>query len=330
MAEFIIGNSLRRVARRHPLLHKLLLRLDFAFVWVVVKLARLLPIDASSRYGDRVGRWIGPKLKEKSIKFRRNFTVAFPELDSAAIDELVVGAWGRGGRVMAEYTHLDAILKDPERLQIDIREPIATYADPSRPCVIVTAHVSNWEVACLAMARMGIPNASVYSPPTNPMLDKMLLDSRRALDCELVPREHGARLLMRALKNGRTAAMVMDRRVDDGKPIKFFGRSKPSTILPARLALKAGCDMIPVQVERLRDARYRVTFHPPVRPRDTGVSESAQAIDMVQQVHQQFESWIRQHPQEWFCSKLIWPKTPNQHTLEVSDHETVVDSHTAG
>lgn len=329
MAEFIIANSLRQMARRHPLLHKLLLRLDFAFVWMTVKLARLLPIDASSRYGERVGRWVGPKLKEKSVKFHSNYAVAFPELDSTAIDELVVRAWGSGGRVLAEYTHLDAILNDPQRLEIDIREPIPTYSNPTRPCVIVTAHLGNWEVVALALTSMGIPSACLYSPPTNPLLDRMLQESRQALDCDMLPRDNAARSLLRAMKKGRTAAMVMDRRVDGGQPIEFFGRAKPSTILPARLALKMNCELIPVQLERQRDARYRVIFHPPVKPRDTGAGETAQAIDMIQQVHNQFETWIRQRPQEWFCSKLIWPKASNQNQLEGSEHETVVESRPA-
>ena len=166
------------------------------------------------------------------------------------------------------------------------------------------------------MAKMGIPNASLYSPPTNPLIDRMLLNSRRALNCELLPRENSARLLMRAMKEGQTAAMVMDRRVDDGTPVKFFGRDKPSTILPAKLALKFQCDLVPVQVERLRDAHYRVIFHPPVRPRDTSVNETAQAIDMIQQVHYQFEDWIRQQPADWFCSKRMWPKGKIQPTEE--------------
>jgi Kdo2-lipid IVA lauroyltransferase/acyltransferase len=329
MSEFILGNSVRKLARKYPLLQQSLLRLDFAMVWLVAKLARLLPIDAASRFGERVGRWIGPKLTEKSAKFRHNMATAFPELDDAELDDLVARAWGRAGRVMAEYPHLDALLNDPERIIIDIREPVATYTDPTKPCVMVSAHVSNWEVVCLAMARMGIPNASLYSPPTNTLLDKMLLDSRRALGCELLPRDNSARGLMRALKSGRTAAMVMDRRIDEGKPIEFFGRKKPSTILAAKLALKQGCAFVPVQVERLKDARYRVIFHPPIRPSDTTVDETAQAIDMVQQVHHQFEAWIRQCPQEWFCPKLIWPKTFKRNQLKATDHETAVDSRAA-
>lgn len=308
MAEFIVGNPLRKWARDHRLLRELLWRLDFACVWLLMQVARLLPVDTASRLGEAVGGWIGPRLENKTAIFRANMAVAFPELSAAELDELVTRAWGRSGRVMAEYPHLATILREDDRLTIDIREPIETYTNPARPCVIVTSHQSNWEVVCSAMAKLGMPNASLYSPPTNPLLDRMLLESRRALNCELLPAENSARLLMRALKQGRTAAMVMDRRVDDGKPVTFFGRDKPSTIMPAKLALKFNCELVPVQVERLRDAHFRVTFHPPVLPRDTGADETAQAIDMIQQVHLQFEDWIRQHPEDWFCSKRLWPK----------------------
>jgi KDO2-lipid IV(A) lauroyltransferase len=328
VAEFIVGNSLRKIARKHEFLRQALWRLDFALVWVIVTLSKLLPIDRGSRFGQRVGGWIGPRLKNKTAIYRENMAMAFPELDDAELDQLVSKAWGRAGRIMTEYAHLETILRDPKRLLIDIREPIETYDNPNRPCVIVTAHQSNWEVVCIAMARMGIPNASLYSPPTNPMLDRMLAESRRVLDCELLPRDNSARLLMRALKQGRTAAMVMDRRVDEGKPIQFFGHAKMSTIMPAKLALKLNCDLVPAQVERLQDANYRVTFHPPVRPGNSDADATAQAIDMTQQVHNQFESWIRQQPEDWFCSKRLWSKGKIDQTKEAGS-DADIDSYAA-
>ena len=71
-----------------------------------------------------------------------------------------------------------------------------------------------------------------------------------------------------------------------------------------------------------------MTFHPPVRPRDASASETAQAIDMIQQVHQQFENWIRRQPEDWFCSKRLWPKGNVPHIEETgSDADT--DSYAA-
>jgi KDO2-lipid IV(A) lauroyltransferase len=309
MSEFVIGHPLRNVARKHPLLAKLLWQLDFALIWLLITAFRCLPVDTASRFGDRLARWLGTLMKRKSGMFRGNLQIAFPELSADEIDVVVNNAWGSAGRVLAEYPHLKTILEQEERLHIEILEPIITYGQPDKPCVMVTAHLSNWEVVCSAMARMGIPNASLYSPPLNPYLDRLLLDSRQALNCELYPRENSARLLMQALKKGRSAAMVMDRRVEKGgQTVRFFGRDKPSTLLPAKLALKFNCDLVPVQVQRLQDARFKVTFHPPIRPAQATADENEQALDMTQQIHEHFEGWIQAQPQEWFCSKRVWSR----------------------
>lgn len=316
MAEFILGNPLRKLARKHRPLANALQWLDFALVWVVVQFSRMLPVDLGSRLGRRVGALIGPRLGAKNEIVLANLAIAFPDKSPGEREALAREVWGQAGRVLTEYAHLEDILNDPERLDIVIRQEIPTYSDPSRPCVVVTAHQSNWEVVCSAMAKMGMPNASLYSPPSNPKLDRMLLESRRALNCELVPRENAARPLMRALQSGRTAAMVMDRRVPDGSPIRFFGREKESTLLPAKLALKFGCDMVPVQVERLVDAQYRVTFHPPITASNPDADENSRAEDMIQQVHGHFEQWVYQHPEDWFCSKRLWAKVKMKKSSE--------------
>lgn len=329
MAEFLIGSSLRNIARRHNWLRQLLWMLDYAAIRSLLALYRILPLDTASRLGYRVGRLAGPIMRKKTDIYRENFATAFPELKPAELDELTVDAWGRAGMVLAEYMHLGTILKDRggERLQIEQLEPVITCTDPDKPVVIVTAHQSNWELVCSAMAKLNMPNSSLYTPPSNPHLDRLLLESRRALDCELMPRDLGARALMKALKQGRTAAMVMDRRIDEGKDIDFFGKSKPSTLLPAKLALKHHCDMIPVRVQRLQDANFKVSFLPPVKPRDPNASQSEQATDMIEQVHALFEDWIRSEPRDWFCSKRIWPKSTKANHASKSADE--VDSYAA-
>jgi Kdo2-lipid IVA lauroyltransferase/acyltransferase len=331
VAEFIIGGPLRNLAVRNPPLRRFLWRVDYVFLWVIQKIMQILPVDLSSRLGARIGGFIGPLMRQKSGIFRDNFSLAFPELNERELDELVKKAWGRAGRVLGEYPHLSSILQDPERIQIEIKAPIQTFSDTSRPLIVAAAHLSNWEVICSSLARMGIPNASLYSPPSNPLLDKMLLDSRAALNCELVPRDNSARTLMRALQRGRSLGTVVDRRIDEGHPIEFFGHKKMSTLMPAKLALKFNSPLTPVQVERLQDARYKVTFHPPIEPSDRQLSENEQAIDMTQQLHVHFEQWIRQKPEDWLCSKRMWEKkkSANIENIEEAGGDADIDSHAA-
>ena len=103
MSEFIVGHSLSKLAREHRFLQHLLWRLDFAFVWLVVKLFTALPVDTASRLGHKFGSWIGPLLKRKTAIYRENLATAFPTKGDEELDTLVREAWGRAGRVLAEY-----------------------------------------------------------------------------------------------------------------------------------------------------------------------------------------------------------------------------------
>jgi KDO2-lipid IV(A) lauroyltransferase len=308
LAEYILGNTLRKLAREHGLVRVLLWRLDFAMIWLLIKLFASLPVDTASRLGDRLGRVIGPRLVRKTAIFKENLGIAFPQLDESGLQDLVERAWGRAGRVLAEYPHLAAIGADNDRIVIDIQQDVETCRNPERPCVFISSHQSNWEILPVAMARLGIPSAVLYTPPTNPLLNQMLLNSRQALNCELLPRDASVRSLMQAFKRGRSIGMIADRRVDEGNPVCFFGRDKLTTLVPARLALKLNCDLIPTHVERLGDACFRVTLHPPLVADAPDADLTAQAIDMTGKAHQLFEEWARQSPQDWFCTKRLWAK----------------------
>jgi len=330
VAQFILGSPLRNLARDNQTLRQLLWRADYVLIWTLQWLLRLLPVDLSSRAGYRLGRWIGALMKHKSAIYRENFAVAFPDISSEELDQLVASAWGQAGRILAEYAHLPTIIDDTTRVEVEGTEVSPVFTDAPSQAVFVAAHLGNWDIIGSTIAGLGIPGATLYSPPTNPPLDRLLFDSRRALDCTLIPRDNSARALMRALKEGRSVSMVMDRRVDDGSPVTFFGEPKLSTLVPAKLALKRGCDLIPVRIERIQDARFRVVFQTPIKPRApvANADESAQAVDMIEQVHALFEQWIRETPQDWFCSKRLWPRGTLKHRQERS-HGASINSHAA-
>lgn len=308
MAEFILGSPLKPLARRLPWLRRALWRLDEGFVRLLLALFRLLPVDRASRLGARVGGLIGPCLRSKSRLLRDNLGIAFPTRSPRELDTLVRDCWRQSGRILAEYPHLDRLADDADRFEVD-----TGLCNPAnlQPCVMVSAHVSNWEVIGIGLRQLAIPHIGLYTPPSNPHLDRMLRDSRAAMGSELVARDNSARHLVRALKDGRSVAMAVDRRVDGGAAVDFFGHPKDSTLVPARLALKQGCALVPTRVQRLRDARFRITFYPPVTATDPAAGERDCAIDMMQQLHRHFEDWIREQPAEWLCTKRLWPRGTN-------------------
>lgn len=277
-----------------------------AIFWQVCAL--LAPERASALGAAIVGR-LGPR-HSKHKRVWRNLRLAFPDRSDGEVDDLARGCWGNLGRVMAEYPHLATIAgnQGEGRIELVVRDEMAAWRCHGRPAVFVAAHLGNWELVASKATTGDIPLVAIYSPQTNPYIDAMIQKKRRALGCELVPKNAGVRDLMRHLEAGRSLGVIADQRVDGGEPLPFFGRPASTTAVPARLALKLGLELVPVRIERQGAGRFRVTAFEAVMPRDPSLSRNEQALDMMGQVNRLFESWIRQRPHEWHCAKRRWSK----------------------
>jgi KDO2-lipid IV(A) lauroyltransferase len=139
-------------------------------------------------------------------------------------------------------------------------------------------------------------------------MDRMLFRARQSLGCGLVERDGAGRQLIRCLKQGTSVGLIVDQRVDSGEPVPFFGRDMLTSITPAQLALRFDCELIPVQIQRLKDARFRVIFHEAVEADDETADNPSKALQMTLKINALFESWIREQPQQWMCTKRRWPK----------------------
>ncbi len=308
MARLLFFTSSRKRAASAPALTRLLVGLEglaMALAWWIL---RLLPADFASALGSRLLTVIGPRLA-KHRKIKHNLAIAFPELSQAEVEALARRAWANIGAIMAEYPHLETIcVREAERLDTVMNDEVWGLLQAGKPMVFVTAHLANWEVSATAMAREGIPMMVVYSPQQNPRMDRMLRRQRRALGVELVSKDLAMRPLMQQLKQGGCVGLVVDLRVDSGEPVPFFGQDMWTTLMPARLALKFDGALVPGRVERLQGARYRVTVHEPIRPDDETADEPVQVLQMTCKLNALFESWIREHPEQWMCTKRRWPK----------------------
>jgi KDO2-lipid IV(A) lauroyltransferase len=309
VAALFLNPALRKRIDRVPALQRARWRMEaglLALFWWVS--ARFDPATASA-LAQRLFRRIGPSLG-KSAQISRNLRLALPGLSEAERAGLLRQIWGNAGAVLAEYPHFKAICHDDFEGHFEVVEKsdVAEYRAGRRNGVFVTAHVGHWELPAAAASRQGIPVTAIYAPSRNPFIDRMLRRRREALGCRLVSLEEGARSLLRELGEGRSVALVVDTRDDDGVPVPFFGYDKLTTLAPARLALRFGCELIPVRVERVGTTRFRLTVHEPVRPDPALASDKDRAMQMMRELNRLFEQWIRERPEQWLCIKRAWPK----------------------
>lgn len=307
MRESYLGRILfHKRSPRSRWLHTLGAHAEGMFLRLFWLLARSMSPERASATGRALISRLGPRT-HKHHRLTGNLELAFPELGAAQREILARKIWGNLGAVMAEYPHLGTMVTGSCSPFVDVimHEDSRKIFAGRQPAIYVTAHLANWELVAATIARSGIPLSVIYGPQRNPVLERMLQRQRKSLGCRFIARENGVRQLLRELRAGRSVGLLPDQRVEKGEPVPFFGRQAPTSITPAWLALKLECPLIPVQVERTGNARFRTVFHRPV----TSVDQEKTGVDPVQlttELNRIFESWIRRQPEQWLCMKRRW------------------------
>ncbi|GMQ84253.1 MAG: lysophospholipid acyltransferase family protein [Gammaproteobacteria bacterium] len=275
--------------------------------WLLV--GHMSPARASAT-GRKLFRRLGPKT-HKHQRIKRNLRLAFGNLNDDETEGLARGIWENFGAVLAEYPHLAKIRATGASPRIDVVVDSATrpILEERRPAIYVSAHLGNWELVAPTLSAKGIPLSLVYGPQGNPVLDALLQAQRQSCsDSHFIAKANALQQLIRDIRAGRSVGLLPDQRVDTGEAIDFFGLQAPTTTSPAWLAMKLDCPLVPVQVERMGDARYRMTFHTPLL---TGCEPANQErlIKTTADLNALFEQWIRQRPEQWLCMKRRWPES---------------------
>jgi KDO2-lipid IV(A) lauroyltransferase len=292
-----------------PLGRRLLRLVEGAGAVLIYALFWILPLDAASALGGFLARSLGPKFAI-SRRALRNLRRAIPGISEAEGWRVIRGMWDNLGRVIAEYPHLGKYRAYAEGGRIEIRgaDNIRAQNAPGKRAIFFSGHFGNWEVAALALTRAELGVVEVYRAANNPIVAQLINHSRGVVGSELAAKgSSGARRMLAAMKSERHIAMLIDQKTNGGIPVPFFGRDAVTAPSLAVFALHYGCAVVPVRVDRLVGARFRVTAEPPLDlPRTS--DDAADTLAIMTKVNQVLERWIRERPDHWFWLHRRWPE----------------------
>ena len=89
--------------------------------------------------------------------------------------------------------------------------------------------------------------------------------------------------------------------VSEGEDIKFFNRSAKTTTIPAQLANKYGCSIVPVYIERINKFHFKLYFNKPIKFDD---KFSVEQISL--ELNKILEKMILKKPDQWIWSHNRW------------------------
>jgi len=297
--------SRKKRQRKHPRLTAVQNRVEGVVLRFAIWIFRLIPVDVASSLMGTGWRWLAP-FNSRHKRALRHLAMAFPEMSESERERIVRGMWENLGRVAAETFHIDRLLKQNQRFEPFADEVTSEVLLGHRACLFVSLHSANWELCVQPAVAQGLEITGVYQALRNPEADKAL----RALRTDLyrgglLSKSHRtARMLLSSLKNGGVVAMMGDLRETRGIQVPFFGQPAYANPVPASLARACNVPIVLGRVVRKHGVNFRVegrAIHVPVTDDRQADIEAATA-----HIHAIFESWIREHPEQWMWIHKKW------------------------
>jgi lauroyl/myristoyl acyltransferase len=162
-----------------------------------------------------------------------------------------------------------------------------------RPKMVVLPHFGNWDMAASASLGLGLHLSTVMAPVVSPGITEMVALSRQRKGLEIFTVRQAARGLFRALRRGRTVALMLD--VPEAGPtvvVPFCGGPVRCSAVPARLAAATGAAILPVTCRR-EGRGWALEIH-------AAVALNGDDADVMSRVAAEVEPAIRAHPEQWY------------------------------
>lgn len=298
-----------------PSLSSLASRVSNLLGYVVLRLVSvflgLLGLERASAFMGWCWRTLAPKTK-RHPRALSQLEAAMPELSPRERDDVLSAMWDNLGRTFAEGMLLDRLLAEPHRVVVENQALAEQLRQPSQNAagtVFVSMHSANWEALGIPLATRGMRVAGLYQAVQNPMLESYLHSQREKLYLGgmISKGSHAMKRIVRLLRSGDAVAMLADhRQAGRGILVPFFGADAPSTPLPATLALRTGARLVLTRCRRVGAVQFAVDLHEiTVTPTDDHDSDVERITGTIQA---QFETWIRQRPQEWMWAHRRWSR----------------------
>lgn len=289
-------------------------RLEYFVLRLIIEFVRLFPLDMAVAISARTWRLLAPHGR-RHRRALDNLERAYPEKTFKEREQIALAMWENLGRVMAETMQLDRLLKQPERIEITSDYILKRYKEKMGTAICVSLHTGNWELSMWPLAQAGVKPAAVYRLVKNPFVDLYLRGKRTdlypgGLFAKGKAKGHlaghdTARMIGSYLRQGGRLGFLCDLYEKKGLQVPFFGHPAPSTPFPAMLARRLGARMWMGRCIRIdKKCKFSVEIKELKIPRTDDPKEDVRSITAAMQ--EQFEEWIREHPEQWMWSNRRW------------------------
>jgi KDO2-lipid IV(A) lauroyltransferase len=287
-------------------------RAEYLLLRGVIGFSGLLGEGAAARLGGGLGRLVYRSLGIRREVVEAQLRASFPERDEAWVRETAAASYAHLGREGLAMLRLASLSPDEvlARTEVEGLERFQEAVSAGKGVVMVTGHLGNWEIGGAALAVRGVPIDVVAQRQSNPLFDRLVVETRERLGMRVIPRGRATRQGVRSLREGRVVAFVADQDAKGaGAFVPFFGRLASTHRGPAMLALRTGASLfVGLGMLRTPAGGYRG------RIEEVVVDRGGEVEAVVQQLTAAFtarlEAGVRTAPDQYFWQHRRWKTRP--------------------
>ena len=270
---------------------------------------KIIGLRNASNVGSILGKLIGPLFRSKKI-IKKNIKTGLGEMDEQKESEIINGMWSNIGSTFAEYVFLKDFKFNKtnfDHMKINGVNYLEEIKKNNETVVFYSAHFANFELMAMELDKYGIKCAAIYRPLNNFFLNPLMEYLRMKYICpnQIQKGRMGMREIIDKVKNGYSIALMVDQRVSEGPRTMFFNKPAHTTTVPAQLALKYNCKLVPISLKRNEGPNFEMTIHEPYKIEKTNNDEK-DTKNITLKINQIIEKMIVKNPTQWIWSHNRW------------------------
>ena len=282
---------------------------EFIAIISLFLIFKIVGLNNASNIGSLLGKFIGPLFRSKEI-IKQNIKIGLGEIDGKKESEIINSMWSNIGRTFAEYVFLKDFKFNRtnfNHIKINGINHLEEIKKNNESAIFYSGHFANFELMAMELDKFGIKCAAIYRPLNNFFLNPLMEYLRMKYICpNQIPKGRiGMREIISKVKDGYSIALMVDQRVSEGPRTLFFNKPAHTTTIPAQLALKYDCKLVPISLERKDGPNFEMTIHNPYKIQKTG-NDQEDTKNITLKINHIIEKMIIKNPKQWIWSHNRW------------------------
>ena len=239
-------------------------------------------------------------IKSNLLKINKNYK-------NDEIEKISKKMWNNYSKIFVEYIFLSKFKKQNEHVIIKNKDILDNLLSNKKPVIFVSGHFANFELMSMELVKNNFNLATIYRPLNNIFLNPLMEFLRRNYVCknQIKKGRLGVKEAVKFIKNNHNIALMIDQRVSEGKILNFFNFPALTTTLPAQLAVKYNCDIVPIYISRQDNEKFVMEIYNPIKiPKEHDSEKLKEEITL--NLNKVLESMIKKDPGQWILTHNRW------------------------